>query len=60
MASLEGFAGDEPLKVYLPRRFLNVLTDAVIVQYNAGVGVRLNLMKKNPQPGSNIPAIEFV
>jgi len=56
MATLEGLAGDDPMRVYLPRRFNAVLGERDVAQYNAGVGPRLQLLKK---PGGN-NNLEFV
>lgn len=60
LAILEGIGGDDPTRIYLPRRFKNVLTDSIITQYNAGSTTRLHLVKKAPLPGSNNHQIEFV
>ncbi len=62
MTTLEGLAGDDPLRVYMPRRYNTVLGEQAIVQYNAGLGPRMHLVKKNPPAGSNLQAaiLEFV
>lgn len=61
LAVLEGQVGDDFfLRVYLPRRFNQVLSDYHIAQYNMGVGERLRLVKRRPQPGTNFTPLEFV
>ena len=61
VATLEGQVGDDfYLRVYLPRRFNQVLSRDRIECYNSGVGERLRLVKHSPQPGSNFTPLEFV
>lgn len=60
MATLEGLTGDDPLRIYLPRRYLAVLGDHTIGQYNVGVGTRMSLVKRSGPTGSKGALIEFV
>jgi len=61
MAVLEGLVGDDSfLRVYLPRRFNEVLTDRQIEQYNAGFGGGLHLVKRCAMAGSKYTPLEFV
>lgn len=53
---IEGITGDDVLlNVYLPHRFLAILSDTTIESYNKGGGERLSLMYRGPGKG-----IEFV
>jgi hypothetical protein len=60
LAVLDGVNGDDPMRIYMPRRYNTVMGDSEIAQYNAGVGARLSLMKKAALPGSKGPSLEFV
>lgn len=61
MAVLEGQAGEDfYLRVYLPRRYSEVITNDVIEQYNAGYGDRLYLVRRAAAPGSKFTPLEFL
>ncbi len=55
-ASVKGIEGDDVLlNVYLPRRFLTILTEAAIESYNNGDAARMSLLYRGNGRG-----IEFV
>lgn len=61
MAMLEGQDGDDfYLRVYLPRRFNETISDRTIDSYNAGGGDRLHLVKRTAPTGSKMTPLEFV
>lgn len=61
MAVLEGLVGDDYyLRVYLPRRFNETLTDRMIDHYNTGLGDRLHLVRRCAAAGSKYTPLEFV
>jgi hypothetical protein len=61
MVILEGLVGDDYyLRVYLPRRYNEVLTDRTIEDYNAGYGDRLHLVRRSAVAGSKFTPLEFV
>ena len=55
LVSLEGVAGDEPvLKVYLPRRYNEVLSPTMIEEYNSGAtGSIFHLVRRAAVGGGN-------
>lgn len=58
---LEGQVGDDFfLRVYLPRRFNQVMSDIDIERYNSGFGERLRLVKHSPKPGTKFTPLEFM
>lgn len=62
MVTLEGQLGDESyLRVYLPKRFSDMLKDNTIENYNAGVGDLIHLVKRSATTsGSSATPLEFV
>jgi hypothetical protein len=61
MVVLEGHEGeDHYLRVYLPRRFNEVLSDHLINSYNFGPHDIIRLIKRSTVPGSKITPLEFI
>jgi hypothetical protein len=61
MATLEGQVGEDfYLRVYLPRRYIEIITDAMIEQYNTGYGERMHLVRRAAAPGSRFTPLEFM
>lgn len=58
---LEGQAGEDLyLRVYLPKRFNEALSDRLIDTYNAGHGDVMRLVRRCAATGSKITPLEFI
>lgn len=61
MVTLEGQEDDDcNLRVYLPKRFNETVTDRNIIRYNYGAEERIHLVKRTAQAGSSFTPLEFV
>lgn len=65
MTVLEGQAGEDLyVRVYLPKRYNEMLSDDMINSYNAGyagrTGTVIHLLKKRSRDGSTVSPLEFV
>lgn len=61
MVILEGHTGEDLyLRVYLPRRFNDALSDHLIDSYNQHLGDVLHLIKKKTAPGTKVTPLEFI
>lgn len=61
MVVLEGHTGEDLyLRVYLPRRFNEALSDHLIDSYNQGHGDVLSLVKRCTAPGSKNTPLDFI
>lgn len=55
-----GEAEEDLLRVYLPRRYTDVISEEMIAGYNVGVGDRLSLLKHAAKPGCKYTPLELV
>lgn len=61
IVTVEGLDGDDMyLRIYLPRRFNDALSDRMIEQYNGGLGDRLHLVRRHSAAGSKYTPLEFL